>query len=93
MLHSVWCAVNRQTRLKKNLGKEECIDVYSALKGVTIHAAYAYHEEKQKGSLEEGKKADFVILDKNPLEVDSMEIKNIQVLETIKDGMTVYKKA
>lgn len=93
MLHSVWCAVNRQTRLKKTLGKEECIDVYSALKGVTIHAAYAYHEEKQKGSLEEGKKADFVILDKNPLEVDSMEIKNIQVLETIKDGMTVYKKA
>lgn len=93
MLHSLWCAVNRKTRFNKTLGKAECIDVFSALKAITINAAYAYHEEDQKGSLEVGKQADFVILNKNPLEVKPDEIKNIQVLETIKDGMTVYKKA
>ncbi len=92
MLHSLWCAVNRKTRLGKTLGKEECIDVYSALKAVTINAAYAYHEENKKGSLEVGKQADFVILDRNPLEVCSEEIKDIQIVETIKDGICVYQK-
>lgn len=91
MLHSVWCAVNRITRKGQPIGQDQCIGVYDALKGVTIHAAYEYHEEDQKGTLEKGKLADMVILDKNPLKVDTMHIKDIQVLETIKEGNTVYK--
>lgn len=91
LLHSVWCAVNRITRNGTEIGPEQRIGVYEALKGITINAAYAYFEENSKGSIKAGKQADFVLLDRNPLKVDKMEIKDIQVLETIKDGKSVYK--
>lgn len=91
MLHSVWTAVNRMTRDGKLLGAEQRIGVYNALKAVTINAAYAYHEEKIKGTLETGKLADLIILEKNPLKADKMELKDIRVLETIKEGKTLYK--
>ena len=91
MLHTVWTAVNRMTRSGAEIGPEQCIGVYDALKGITINAAYAYFEEDSKGSIKEGKRADLVILDKNPLKVDKMAIRDINVLETIKDGVTIYK--
>ena len=71
---------------------EQCISIEEALKSYTINAAYAAFEEKIKGSIEIGKLADFVILDKNPLEIKKEEIKNLQVLETIIRGKSVYKK-
>lgn len=92
MLHSVWCAVNRLSREGNVIGPDQRIDVYHALKAVTINGAYAYFEEDSKGSLKEGKRADMVILDRNPMETEPMELKDIQVLETIKDGKTIYKK-
>lgn len=91
MLHSVWCAVNRVTRKGQPIGQEQCINVYEALQAVTINSAYAYKEEDQKGTLEAGKMADMVILDANPLKADKKCIKDIVVLETIKEGKTVYK--
>ncbi len=90
MLHLVWCAVNRMTRSGKVIGEELKVDVYDALKGITINSAHAYFEEDSKGSIKEGKRADLVVLDANPLKVDVMAIKDIKVLETIKDGVTVY---
>ena len=93
MMHSVWCAVNRISREGKVIGEDQKIDVYDALKAITINGAYAYFEEDSKGSLKEGKRADMVILDRNPLETDVMELKDIKVVETIKDGKTVYKRA
>ena len=81
MLETIWCAVKRQTKNGKILGEDERISVYDALKGVTINAAYSYFEETKKGSLEEGKKAQFVVLDKNPLEVPVDEIPNIKIVE------------
>lgn len=92
MLHSIWCGVNRITRKGKKIGPEERVSVYNALKAVTINAAYAYFEEDQKGSIKHGKVADFVILDENPLKVDQRNIKDIVVLETVKDGEGVYTK-
>lgn len=90
MLRSVWCAVNRVTRRGVSIGEEQCVSPYDALCAITKYAAYAYHEENVKGTLEEGKTADLVILDRNPLKVSADEIKDIRVLETIKAGRTVY---
>jgi predicted amidohydrolase YtcJ len=72
------------------LGPEQRVSIMDALKSITINAAYQYFEENVKGSLEPGKLADFVILDKNPLEVEPMAIKDIQVVKTIKEGKSIY---
>ena len=74
------------------LGSEQCIDVYEALKGVTINAAYEYREENIKGTIEAGKKADLVILSDNPIKVKSENIKDIDIISTIKDGNIVYNR-
>ena len=71
---------------------EECISMKEALKTYTINAAYAAFEENIKGSIEAGKLADLVILDKNPLEVPVDKIREIQTHETIIRGKTVYQK-
>ncbi len=85
-------AVNRQTQSGRILGEDQRLTVMEAIKALTLNAAYQYFEEETKGSIEEGKLADFVILDRNPLEVESSKIKEINVLETIKEGNTIYKK-
>lgn len=89
MFETIWCAVNRLTRNNITLGEDEKISVLDALKAVTINSAYQYGEEKEKGSLAEGKRADLIIIDKNPLKVKN--IKEIQILQTIKDGKVLYK--
>lgn len=92
MMHSVWCAVNRISREGNVIGEDQKIPVYDALKAVTINAAYEYFEEDSKGSIREGKRADLVVLDRNPLETEDRKLKDIRVLETIKDGKTIYIK-
>jgi len=86
----VWSAVNRLSRGGELIGPDERITPFQALKAITLDCAYMYKEETSKGSLEAGKLADFVILDKNPLTVEPMAIKDIKVLETIKEGKTIY---
>lgn len=88
----VWSAVNRISRAGEVIGADERITPYQALQAITTNAAYQYFEEGSKGSLAEGKLADLVILDSNPLKVDPMKIKDIQVLETIKEGKTIFKR-
>ena len=91
MFETIWCAVNRKTRQGITLGTDERISVIEAIKAVTINSAYQYFEESTKGSIKEGKIADLIVVDKNPLKVDRNELRNIKVLETIKDGQTIYK--
>lgn len=90
MMRTIWCAVNRETKTGVAIGKEEAVSVCDALKAITIYGAHQYFEEDSKGTIQEGKLADLVILDKNPLTVASEELANIQVLETIKEGKTIY---
>ncbi|MBO3444475.1 amidohydrolase [Clostridium sp. CCUG 7971] len=91
-IFAIHTAVNRMTESGRVLGEHQRIPVIEAIKAVTINGAYQYFEEDIKGSIETGKLADLVILDKNPLEVEASEIKNINVLETIKEGNSIFKK-
>jgi predicted amidohydrolase YtcJ len=91
-LFVVWTAVNRLSREGEVIGPDERISAYEALKAVTCNVAYWYREEAAKGTLEAGKLADLVILDKDPLKVDPMAIKDIKVLETIKEGVSIYSR-
>jgi hypothetical protein len=75
------------------VGPDERIPAYAALRAVTSMAAFQIREEKSKGTLEVGKLADLVILDRNPLKVEPTSIKDIVVEETIKEGLTVYQKS
>lgn len=72
--------------MEEALSREEC------LRGMTIWAAYSNFEEDEKGSIEPGKFADFIILDKNLMTVDEQEIPGIQVLETFVNGERVFKR-
>lgn len=85
-----WSAVNRLSRSGEVIGPDERIPVLDALKAITINAAYQYSEEDSKGSIQPGKLADLVILDRNPLTVDPLQIKDIRVVETIKRGRTIF---
>ncbi|WEK21731.1 MAG: amidohydrolase family protein [Candidatus Pedobacter colombiensis] len=91
LLTAVYAAVNRKTRSGRVLGPNERIKPIEALKAITINAAYQYHEESTKGSLKVGKLADMVILDQDPLTINPEKIREIKVLETIKEGKSVYK--
>ncbi|KAB7707365.1 amidohydrolase family protein [Bacillus aerolatus] len=91
-LQGVWSAVNRTARSGEVIGPEQRVTRMEALRAVTIDAAWQNFEENIKGSIEQGKYADFVILEENPLTVDPMKIKDINILETIINGDTVYKK-
>jgi predicted amidohydrolase YtcJ len=91
MMHLLWSAVNRITRSGQVLGPDERATPYAALKAITDHAAYQTFEDRAKGTLEPGKLADLVILDRNPLKVEPTEIRMIKVTEAIKDGETVFE--
>jgi predicted amidohydrolase YtcJ len=88
----VWGAVNRQTLAGEVLGAAQRISALEALRAVTIDAAWHNFEERRKGSIEPGKLADLVVLDRNPLQVAPPAIRDITVLETIVGGRTGYAK-
>ena len=70
--------VNRITRSGKVLGPDQRLTPYEGLKTLTQWAAIQYFEETSKGTLAEGKLADFVILSNNPLKVEPLTIKDIK---------------
>ncbi|WP_053992860.1 amidohydrolase [Mangrovimonas sp. TPBH4] len=84
--------VNRVSRSGDIIGKDERLTPYEAMKCITAWSAYQLFEDDIKGTLSEGKLADLVILDKNPLKIDPMNLRDIKVLETIKEGESVYKR-
>ena len=84
--------MNEPLDQEKSLVQKSSLTPYEALKAITEWSAYQHFEEDKKGTLEVGKIADLVILDKNPLKVAPEAIKDIVVLETIKDGQSIFKK-
>jgi predicted amidohydrolase YtcJ len=89
-LFTVWSAVNRISRTGRIIGADQRISAEQALKAITLDGAWQYGEEDSKGSISAGKWADMVVLSGNPLTVDSMAIKDIQVLATYKEGRQIY---
>ena len=89
-LTMLWSAVNRVSRAGSQIGADQRVTAYEGLKCMTQWAAQQYDEQAMKGTLEVGKLADFVILDRDPLKVDPMAIKDIKVVETIKEGVRIY---
>ena len=88
----VWATVNRLTSSGEPLGKEQGISVMQALRATTIDAAWQIFKEDTLGSIEEGKLADLVILEKNPLKHPAT-IKDIQVQKTFIDGVLVFDRS
>lgn len=92
-LEGIYAAVTRQTLDGKNPDgwvPDQKISVEDALKCYTIRAAYASFEENIKGTIQQGKLADFVILEKNLFEIQPAEIRNVKVLKTAVGGKFVY---
>ena len=83
--------VTRRSRSGDIIGPEHRVPVIDALKAMTIWSAYQHFEEDSKGSIEVGKLADLVILSDDPTAVDPETLDAIEVLETIKEGNTVYR--
>jgi predicted amidohydrolase YtcJ len=92
MMRLVAIAVNRETRSGYVLGPDQRVDVMEALHAVTLGAAYQYFEENEKGSLEAGKRADLVILARDPRIVESKALADIDIVETVSRGVSVYRR-
>ncbi len=86
----LWTAVNRLTRSGVVLGPEERVPVQRALEALTVDAAWIYREEAEKGTLSVGKRADFTILDRNPLTIEARRLRELRVVATVKDGRMVW---
>jgi predicted amidohydrolase YtcJ len=86
----LWSAVNRIARSGEVIGEDQRVTPLEGLKAMTIWAAEQYGEDDDKGSLAPGKFADLVVLNADPTAVEPMAIRDIGIVETIKEGTTIY---
>jgi len=86
-LEELWIAVNRLSDAGVSLCESERVTPYQAMKMKTVDAAYVHGLDGLLGSIEAGKLADFTVLDKNPLTVPPMEIRDIRVWGTVHGGI------
>jgi len=91
-LMAIQSMVTRKDYRGRVWGSNQKITVDEALRVCTLHGAYASFEEKSKGSITEGKLADFVVLAEDPHTVDPERIKDIKVVRTVVGGQTVYPR-
>ncbi len=94
-LEGIYSAVTRRTLDDKNPGgwiPEQKLTVEEALRAYTIDAAFSSFEENLKGSLEPGKLADFVIIDRDLTEIEPATIRDAQIVKTVAGGKVVFEK-
>jgi predicted amidohydrolase YtcJ len=89
-MRMVETAMTRRTRTGVVLGESERVTAEAALRALTIEAAWQIREDTSKGSLAAGKRADLVILDRDPTATAPAQLNDIQVVATLKDGACVY---
>jgi len=85
-LFTAWCAVNRMTESGHILGDSQQIPVADALRCITLGAAYVLKMDDEIGSIATGKRADFCLLDEDPLTIDPTALKDIPVAATVLGG-------
>lgn len=85
-LFTAWCAVNRRTATGRTLGEHERIDVATALRAITLGAAYTLKLDGEIGSIETGKRADFAVLEDDPREIGAEQLKDVRVWGTVLGG-------
>jgi predicted amidohydrolase YtcJ len=93
-LHAIETAITRQdpyTNAGPVLNEEERVDLATMIDAYTINGAYQMGLEQQQGSIEIGKRADLVVLDRNLFELSAGEINEARVTMTLFDGRTVYE--
>lgn len=83
-------AINRRTSSGRVLGEDQKLTPHEALAGVTINSAWQAREQDSKGSITAGKIADLVILSQDPLQKNTENFKDLQVVATVKEGKLVY---
>ena len=81
-----WCAATRTTRSGREVSPEERLDLDTALRGITIDAAFALGLDHEIGSIACGKKADFVVLEDDPQVLGADGLKNVRVAGTVFEG-------
>jgi predicted amidohydrolase YtcJ len=84
-------AVLRRTSGGRALGPGERLALPDALAMYTTHAAFAMHRDRDIGSLEPGKLADFAVVDRNPLDTEPGQITGIRVLATVAGGQPIFQ--
>lgn len=89
-LQAVWSQISRESTAGVVIGPEQRIDRTSALRAVTIDAAWQVFMDDKIGSIEPGKRADLVVLSDNPL--TARDVRSIKVDRTVIDGATVYSR-
>ncbi|MBN8494468.1 MAG: amidohydrolase [Burkholderiales bacterium] len=85
-LFTAWCAVHRLTASGRTLGEHERIGVADALRAITLGAAWTLKLDGEIGSIECGKRADFCVLDDDPLALPAMQLKDLPVWGVVQDG-------
>jgi predicted amidohydrolase YtcJ len=89
----LWTSVVRTSRSGQQVGPEQRLTPWEGLKALTLFAAEQYREQDTKGSLEVGKLADLVVLDRNPIKVPPDTIKEIKIVQTYKEGREIFRAA
>ena len=90
LMQVAWATVNRTSRSGAVIGADERVSPYEAMQMITIWGAEQFGEQASKGSIAVGKRADLVVLSDNPVTMDPTKINEVVVLETIKDGKSVW---
>jgi predicted amidohydrolase YtcJ len=91
-LVSIWNVVSRLTFRGKQLDPAQKLTVMDGLRMYTIDSAYAIGQDRVRGSIEVGKLADLIVLDRDVLAVPEAQIKDVQVDLTYVDGVCVYQR-
>ena len=91
-IFTLWSSVNRVTKDEEIMGSGLRLSPLQALVAMSEQAAFQFFEESNKGELVPGKQADAVILSDNPMSIAPGLIRDIEIIETIKEGKTIYRR-